>query len=73
MNDEQPDQSTVESDRDEVVIRLKRNVPQPVRQDYVVSAAAGLFKRGKHYAPGDVIQLDTKTAERFMEVGDIDA
>lgn len=39
--------------------------------EYEVTAENGLFKNGKQYAKGDIIELVKETAERFIAVGEV--
>lgn len=43
----------------------------PERKEYTVVSEAGLFKNGKQYDAGDQVELDEKTAQNFIENGDI--
>lgn len=39
---------------------------------YVVTSENGLFKNGKQYNTGEAITLDERTAENFMNNGDVE-
>lgn len=45
---------------------------QPARQKYTVTSEAGLFKNGKHYKEGDTVELDAKTAQNFIDLGEVE-
>lgn len=42
------------------------------RKPYLVTAESGVFKRGKQYDKGEIVQLDEKTAENFKREGDVE-
>lgn len=42
------------------------------RKEYVVTSESGLFKNGKQYKPGSVVELDEDTAGRFIELGEVE-
>lgn len=44
----------------------------PERKTYKVTAENGLFKNGQQYNMGDKIELDEKTAQNFMEIGEVE-
>lgn len=47
--------------------------PLPVqRKAYKVKTKTGMFKNGKQYNQGDMVELDEKTAKAAAEAGDIE-
>lgn len=69
MNDE-----SVQSDEitPELVSEPIEDFVPPVRKTYVVTAENGLFKRGQQYDQGSEIDLDIKTAENFIALGEVE-
>lgn len=57
---------------DEVDITLERSPFEPERKSYRVVAENGLFKRGQQHDPGQLVELDEKTAAAFLVAGDIE-
>jgi hypothetical protein len=58
----------ISSSADEVTAEVTED-PGPPRRDYEV--VNELFKRERTWAPGEVIDLDERTAAAFLETGDI--
>lgn len=68
---------------EEFSVKHVKNAPVLPRKTYVVNEQAareateefagseGIFKNGKVYKPGDEIELDEATAERFKSLGEI--
>lgn len=49
--------------------QIGQTVALPAPQTYEV--VRPIFKRGREWRPGDVLDLDPTTAVRFLEAGDI--
>ncbi len=45
--------------------------PTVERKQYEVTAEGGLFKNGKQYKTGQKVELDSNTATRFIEAGEV--
>lgn len=57
---------------DTVQAVLTENTGEIAKHQYVVVVDCGIFKRGKLYEKGAKIELDTDTANRFIELGEIE-
>lgn len=57
---------------DEIETAVEPSADIPVRLPYRVTVEGGIFKNGKLYEMGEVVELDEVTAGRFMEIGEVE-
>lgn len=57
---------------DQVEATVEPATGAPARNKYRVIVETGIFKNGKEYAPGEIVELDPSTAERFKALGEIE-
>lgn len=58
---------------DEMTADTESVLSVPERNKYTVTSESGLFKNGKQYDQGDIVDLDEKTAENFINAGEVEA
>lgn len=58
--------------QDEMEATLEPAANVPSRHEYRVLSEAGLFKNGKQYDQGDIVELDARTASSFLELGEVE-
>jgi hypothetical protein len=57
---------------DEIETTVEPAAGVPVRRSYRVTVEGGIFKNGKLYEQGEIVELDEVTAGRFMEIGEVE-
>lgn len=75
MNEEQPTQKNEGTEQkvvERIVIDVVRNADPVVRKPYVVTSDKGLLKNGQVYPQGTNVELDAKTAQAFIELGEVE-
>lgn len=58
---------------DNLKFNLKKVDKAPVLKKYVVTSENGIFKRGKLYKKGDLVDLEDKTAQGFIKYNQVKA